>query len=652
VKINQSLDNKNLKLTNILDNVEQGILTFKENLIIHSEYSLICKKIFGECIKDKKLSSIIYSKDKNMQLFVDDLLVKIFEIDKTQQEIYLTLLPNEIVINNRFISLDYKIVKDESNEDTIMTIITDVTEKKILEKQRDKEHDTLKMVVKTILNRDDFRELVFEFEDFVSQRFDNLPKEKYEEILREIHTFKGSFSQYEMVNLISKLDELESKLYEKNDLFHVKDIDNRKLRSWLMEDLGIIEAYAGEDFIKDEEFCYIKKEKLVEIEKKVAQTLSSKEARVILPLIKSLRYKSLKELLKTYPDYVVKLSERMGKNVAPFNITGDDIMIDSNYYQDVLKSLVHIFRNSVDHGIESDDERIENNKEEMANIKCNIVDLSNSFSIEISDNGRGIDLKALENKVINEGLFTEEEFNELEFKEKLQLIYRHGITTKEKATYVSGRGVGMAAVKQIVEDCNGNIEVESLENKGTKFIITLPKLEEKEVVIVTAENFMEEVMKTSKNIILSQTSMEFEEKTVEIKDRVTLNKITALVSLKGDFNSIMMVSVNEKMAKEFVKGFMIDNIEESVILEYVEDVLGEISNTILGSTFGKFENTNSKFYMGLPAVLSNSDGYVKHAQSEILSFSLKRDDYEFGIHMFLVNDEVNGIYKMEDIIDG
>ena len=649
---NKILDNKNLKLTNILSNVEQGILTFKENLIIHNEYSLVCKEIFSECISDKKLSTILHPDDTKMQLFIDDLLIKIFSLDKEQQGIYLTLLPEEIVINNRSISLDYKIVKDETNEDTIMTIITDVTEKKLLEKQRDKEHDTLKMVVKTILNRDDFRELVFEFEDFASQSFDNLPKEKYEEILREIHTFKGSFSQYEMVNLISKLDDLESKLYEKNDLFHVKDIDNSQLHEWLMEDLGIIEAYAGEDFIKDEEFCYIKKEKLVEIERKVAETLSSKEARVILPLIKSLRYKSLKELLKTYPDYVIKLSERLGKNVAPFDITGDDIMVDSNYYQDVLKSLVHIFRNSVDHGIETDDVRIENNKEEIANIRCNIVDLEDSFSIEILDDGKGIDLKALETKVVSEGLFTTEGFNKLKLNEKLELIYKQGITTKEKATYVSGRGVGMAAVKQTIENYNGRIEVESIQNKGTKFTITIPKVEEKENNVVTAEHFMEQVMKTSKHIIFKETNMEFKENPIEINDRVTLNKITALISLKGDFNSIMMVSVNEKMAKEFVKGFMIDNIEESVILEYVEDVLGEISNTILGSTFGKFENTNSKFYMGLPAVLSNSDGYIKHAQSEILSFRLKHDEYEFEIHMFLVNDDVNTNYQMEDIIDG
>lgn len=75
----------------------------------------------------------------------------------------------------------------------------------------------------------------------------------------------------------------------------------------IMEYLGIIEAYAGKDFIKEEEFCYIKKAKLIEIEKKVEQILSLKESRVILPPIKSLRYKSLKELLKTYLDYIVEI---------------------------------------------------------------------------------------------------------------------------------------------------------------------------------------------------------------------------------------------------------------------------------------------------------------------------------------------------------
>ncbi|GAA0178712.1 hypothetical protein SH2C18_17160 [Clostridium sediminicola] len=646
---NKTLDNKNSQLTNILDNVEQGILSFKKDLVIHREYSSVCKKIFNECIGAQKLSSIIYPENDTMQEFIDDLLGKIFTIDKEQQGIYLTLLPEEILINNEILSLSYKVVKDENDEDIIMTIITDITEKKLLQKERDKEHDTLKMVVKTILNRDDFRELVFDFENFASKSFDRIPKEKYEETLREIHTFKGNFSQYEMVNLISKLDELESKLYEKNGLFYIKDIDNKQLKAWLMEDLGIIEAYAGENFIKDEEFCYVKKEQLLEIEKKVKETLSTKECRVILPLIKSLRYKSLKDLLRTYTDYIIKLSERLGKNVAPLVIEGDDVLVDSNYYQDVLKSMVHIFRNCVDHGLECEDTRLEMGKDLLGNIRCNITDLGDSFLIEISDDGKGIDLKEIKERVLKIGLYNDEEFNKLKQSQKLELIYEHGITTKKNATYVSGRGVGMAAVKQCIENINGKIKVESTENEGTRFIITLPKVYDKENVTVTAEDFMKEVMKKSKEIILGQTGIEFDLSEIETKNMVTLDKITALISLKGNFNSIMMVSVNECMAKEFVKGFIFDRIEEDDIVEYIDDVIGEISNTILGSSFGKFNNTNSKFSIGLPAVLSNSDGYVKYAQSEILSFKLNYKKYQFNIHMLLINDEVTGNNEVEDL---
>lgn len=639
--INNTLDYKNTKLKNILNNVEQGFLTFSKELSIHSEYSLECETLFNSTISGQRLSSLLFSDNLNMQTFMDDLLTKIFECEKSQRKLYFPLLPEEATVNNKVIKILYKVVKDENYEDTIMVIIRDITEKRLLEKQMAEESSTLKMVVKTIINGDEFRDLVKEYEDFTNQNFSLISQEKHEKILRQIHTFKGNFSQFEMVNLVDKLNELENKLYEKKDFFNVCTIDNIELHSWLTKDLGTIEAYAGKDFITESEFCYIKKEKLYQIEKKIQETLSPSECRVILPLVKSLRYKSLKDLLKTYPDYVMKLSERLGKSITPVNITGDEIMLDANYYQDVIKSLVHIFRNAVDHGIETEDERLEKDKDQIGNIACQVLDLDNKFRIKISDDGRGIDLKALEETALIEGIYTQEELNSMDNKQKYNFIFEQGITTREKANYISGRGVGMSAVKKCIEELNGLIEVESELDKGTVFTLTLPKFEDNEDILVDVEDFMKELMETSREIILSQTGLEFEAKTVELKNMITLNKITALLSLKGTFNSIIMISVNECMANRLVKGFMIENIEENDIINYVEDVLGEISNTVLGHAFGKFEDTNNIFHIGIPAVLSNSDAYIKYTQSQILTCTLVHNEFEFSINMLLVEDDVN-----------
>lgn len=637
--INQALDNKNIKLKNIFNNVEQGFLTFGRDLRIQSEYSLECEKLFNRFITGETLSSLLNPNDMSMQKFIDDLLIKIFNSSNYHKKIYIPLLPEEVTINNKVINLSYKVVKNEVNENIVMVIITDITEKRLLEKLMDEERSTLKMVVKTMMNRDEFKELVVAYEQFTAQSFKDTEIKEYEQILRQIHTFKGNFSQYMMVNLVPKLDELENRLYEKKDDFNVNNIDSIELNSWLEEDLHILEYFVGKDFIKEGEIFYIEKEKLIEIEKKIQESLSLKESRVILPLIKSLRYKSVKDLLKIYPDYVMQLSERLSKNIAPFEITGDNVMVDTSNYQEVIKALVHIFRNSVDHGIETEDERLNKGKDQIGNVQCKVVDLKEKFQIIISDDGRGINTYALQQKCMDEGLYTKEEVCNLTHKEKIELIYKHGITTKEEATYISGRGVGMSAVKQYIGETSGIIEIESGTDRGTVFTITLPKLDGSLESITTPIRFVEEMIKNAKDIIRSQTGVEFQIKQIETKKVIALSNITALFSLKGTLNALIMISVNEALSKKLVQGFIIDEVAEEAINDYVEDVIGEISNTILGNTFGRFENTKNIFHIGVPAVLSNTDAYIKYTQSQILSCELCSGEYEFSVNMLLVEED-------------
>lgn len=639
--VNLTLAHRNSKLKNILDNVEQGFFTFKRDLMIHSEYSLICEKIFNECICDRKLSSIIFKDNQNMQKFMNDLLVKIFDETGSERKKYMPLLPEEININNCVINISYKIVKDEMKEENIMVIITDITEKRLLEKRMDEERKILKMVVKSIINRIEFLDLVKEYEEFASQKHDEVSTNEYDQILRQIHTFKGNFSQYDMVNLVPMLNELEDKLYEKGTEFSLVDVDNSELLEWLHADIDIIVSYAGSDFMKDGEYCYIKKEKLIEIEKKIQQTLSKQECKVILPLIKNLRYKSVKDLLKTYPDYVMKLSERLEKSIKLMEITGDEVLVDTNYYTKLTKSLTHIFRNCIDHGIETEDERLEIGKEQTGNITCEVKELDKSFEIIIADDGRGINVEALEEKVLSEGLYTKSEWEKMTIKQKYDLIFEQGITTKEEATFISGRGVGMSAVRECVVELGGSLNVDSSPGKGTIFTIVIPRLEDMETSVITSEKFMEVLIETSKEIIMRHTGNNFISEGIKYQNTILLNNITALISLSGTLNSIIMISVNRDMANSLAKGFILEDVGENEIASYIEDVLGELSNTILGNTFGKFENVKGIFHIGLPAVLSNNEAYIKYTQSQIISSNLKCEDFEFSINMLLVEDEID-----------
>lgn len=639
--MNQTLAQKNSKLKNILDNVEQGFFTFKQDLTIHSEYSLICDKIFSDYIYGKTLSSILFPDNSNMQSFMNELLTKIFNSNESERKKYIPLLPEEAAMNNCIINISYKVVRDEINEESIMVIITDITEKRLLEKKMDEERKTLKMVVKSIVNRLDFLDLVKEFEEFISVKHDKVSEEEYEHLLRQIHTFKGNFSQYDMVNLVPKLNELEDKLYEKGAEFDLSDIDYTELQAWLKEDLDIITSYAGSDFMKDREYCYIKKEKLIEIENKIQETLSQKGCKIILPLIKNLRYKSVKDLLRTYPGYVMKLSERLGKSIKPIEITGDEILVDPNYYSKVIKSLSHIFRNCVDHGIETEDERLELGKEQFGNILCDIKDNGDSFQIIISDDGRGINLEAIQEKAINKGLYTKDEWDGMTTIQKYDMIFKQGITTKEKANFISGRGVGMSAVKECILEIGGDIQVNSTPLVGTVFTISLPK--QKEVICnqVSPMEFMEALINNSKEIIFNNTENNFNPENIMHNNAIVLNNITTLIKVTGAINSVILIGVNRELAKRLTKGFIIEEIDENEMILYAEDVLGEISNTIIGNAFGSFEDAKGNFHLGLPIVLTNNVAYVKFNQSEFLNCNLVYKDYKFSISMLLVDNDIS-----------
>jgi two-component system, chemotaxis family, sensor kinase CheA len=645
--MNAALANQHSKLKNILNHVEQGFLTFSRDLYIDDEYSLECERIFGKAISNNKLSDLLYPDDDNMQRFINDLIIKIFYSSESQRKLYLTLLPEEVVIRGKNINITYKVVTNENNEEILMLILNDITEKRKLEKRMDEEKNILKMVVKAIINRNEFLQLVNEYKNFAEEDFCHIEEDEFEDVLRNIHNFKGNFSQFDMINIVKKLDELENKLYESNSNFSTVSLDGNEMLSWLNEDIEIIETYSGREFLREEEIFYIRKSKLLDIEERVRRILSSQECRIILPMIKSLAYKSVKDLLRNYPSYVDKLSERLNKPINQMEIAGDDVFVDTNHYKNLSKVLVHIFRNCVDHGIENEDERLEKGKDQSGNIKCNIESKAENFSIIISDDGRGIDVEALEKKSVELGLYTTEQILEMTQQQRLDLIFEQGISTKEIATTISGRGVGMSSVKKCIEDMGGYIEVESKKDMYTRFIITVPKIEDKAENILTASKFMEGMINTTKDIILDQAGINMSSGEIKEKNIIELNKVTSLINLKGSLDSIVMISANDEMADKLVEGFIFEKLSEEEKDEYAEDVLGEVCNTILGNTFGLFDGNYNIFHMGIPAMISNNGAYVKYTDSAILTASLEYGNCKLNISMLVLENESQEAVKEE-----
>ena len=179
----------------------------------------------------------------------------------------------------------------------------------------------------------------------------------------------------------------------------------------------------------------------------------------------------LQSELMRFQRLVRDLSKDQGKDID-FVIEGGDLELDKNIIENLTDPLLHILRNSIDHGIEVPEDRIKAGKAPKGNILFKAFYSGANVIIEISDDGKGIDAEVIRQKAIAKGLI--ESDAALTEKEVLDLIFVSGFSTREVVSDVSGRGVGMDVVKRKLANIRGEVSIESEKGKGTLISITLP----------------------------------------------------------------------------------------------------------------------------------------------------------------------------------
>jgi two-component system chemotaxis sensor kinase CheA len=206
------------------------------------------------------------------------------------------------------------------------------------------------------------------------------------------------------------------------------------------------------------------------------------------------------------------ISRRLGKKID-YSEKGGETLLDRQIIEKMNEPLIHMIKNSVDHGIESPEEREKNGKNPQGMLRLSAVNDQGKIVITLEDDGNGINGGMVKRKAIEKGIISEEEADKLSEKQAQMLIFSPGFSTRDEATDVSGRGVGMDAVKKAVETLQGALEIESEPGKGTKFIITLPlTMASTTVLFVTVAGvtvafptvFMEKVTRISGNSVKTE----------------------------------------------------------------------------------------------------------------------------------------------------
>jgi len=628
-------------IRNLLDNAGQGFLSFGSDLLIHHEYSSECTRIFTRDIHGLKFTQLISPDDAGQENFLASLLIKLLNNnDPLFREIYLPLLPAEVIIDSNVISIEYKLI-DSGNglESYCMVILTDITNHRTLETKIEQERNLLKMVVNIVLNYVDFNQTTKDYTSFCETRLQEIfnskatLSDKVTDIFRHIHTFKGSFGQFGLRNVVTNLHDLETQIemLKKTIVSHELSIDEVQdffaefsLLTWLDEDITELQDILGQDFFSKDDELVINGNKLLEIEKKIETILTPVECKILIPELRKLRYKSFDLLLKSYPEYVANLANRLEKSVYVSITQEDPILVNPDRFYDFTKSLVHIFRNAVDHGLESVDERLEVGKEESGKITCSISETEKQIFLSITDDGRGIDAENLRNKAVDSGLRTIEDVKLMTDQEAIQLIFEDGLSTKEDVSDLSGRGVGLAAVLSEMNKLGGSVVVTTELGAGSEFYFCLPK-ETEGVWEVTISEIMQPLVATTTKFMLEQTNLlvtsedNFHD---ELLQKIELNKVTAIINIRGAMEIVVIVSFSEPVLRKVVRNFMMDEITQEEEDAYMGDVLGEVANIIIGNSLNHFPGLEELLIIDTPISLSSEDALFMYKDSQIWGCNL------------------------------
>ena len=189
--------------------------------------------------------------------------------------------------------------------------------------------------------------------------------------------------------------------------------------------------------------------------------------------VMSVRLQPIEIVFNTLPRLVRDLSRKMGKKIE-FIIEGQETEVDRSIIEHLRDPLLHLLRNSVDHGVETPEERTAAGKPETGTVTLSAFQSQDNIIIRLKDDGKGIDPAVLRKTAVTKNLFSAEDAAKLTDEEAINLIFASGFSTAKKVTEVSGRGVGLDVVKTNVEVMNGSVSVESQVGKGTIFTLALP----------------------------------------------------------------------------------------------------------------------------------------------------------------------------------
>ena len=307
--------------------------------------------------------------------------------------------------------------------------------------------------------------------------------------------------------------------------------------------------------------------------------------------VMKVRMVPIESVVSKFPRMIRDLTKKLDKKMELY-MSGEETELDRTVVDEIGDPLMHLLRNSADHGIESAEVRAERGKPEVGSIWLDAYQDGNNVVIEVRDDGNGIDTEAVKNKAISRGIITPEQAAGMSEKEIIDLLFLPSFSTSEKVTDVSGRGVGLDVVRSKIEALSGEVEVKSVLGVGSTWIIRLPltlAIIQALMVVIGGEKYAISLgsIQTIEDIPTDEIRLIQNKEVIHLRGNVIplirMDKELDTVSTKGpDENmTILIVKKGDKLA-----GLVVDELlgQQEIVIKSMGKYIDNKCRLISGAT--------------------------------------------------------------------
>lgn len=446
------ISRRNREMANLLDNMEQGFLSVHADGTLAAERSAMATRLLGHHHPGQRLWEAIRPHDPNTAAWLELCWASLHE-GEMPLELTLDQLPGKLTIRERNYRIEYRPTITHHTIGSTLVVITDKTAELARERAEASERDLLRMVERLTRDRAGFTEFVEEADRLI-RRINAASGPVSETLKREVHTLKGNCAIFGLTQITQWCHELEDRLTATTSLDH--NIVRSIVLAW--SDLKTkLDRVFGESQTATSD---VGPDDLAELRGAIARGAS---LGMIERLVKGWTLERTRPRLERFAEQAHGLAGRLGKGDVVIEIADHKVRLDAARFRPFWSVFSHAVRNAVDHGIESPAERTAAGKPEYGRIDLVTERDGNAVVIELRDDGRGIDWEMVRTRArdASQPHATHDDL--------VAALLSEGITTRSDVTETSGRGMGLAALREACNALGGKIEIASERGRGTRF---------------------------------------------------------------------------------------------------------------------------------------------------------------------------------------